>query len=79
MPKKDYTMKQCKLIQMLENGQRNLTSWIPTKFAELNRILKLDGYEGNWKVVFVGPNEFDSKEVIANSRDYLNHRKVTDI
>ncbi len=57
-------------------------SFIPEKFAEIGRFLKLknDGeWSNGWEVINVYPPLIDSEVVQARSRDYKSHRKATDV
>ena len=74
---------QCKLHKKTENGVKVLTTWIPEDKAKLNNIVKIrettdDEWEDGWKVVNTYQKR-SSKEIHERSRDYLKHRKTTDI
>ena len=68
-----YKYKQC----ILRKGNIQTTSWIPEKYAKVNKVLKLKAVDG-WKVIEVGV-EMDEKEVNERSRDYLKQRKASDV
>lgn len=72
------TYTQCKLTH--PDGTC-MTSWIPTKFAKKNKILKLKD-NGVWKDGWVVTSVFgtqDEKIVLARRSDYRNWRDMTDI
>ena len=50
--------KQCHMVKQLENGTKHITSYIPEKYAVLNKIVKLrddDGeWEDGWRVISAG-------------------------
>lgn len=57
-------------------------SWIPEKFAKLNRSLrlKINGVWDNlWIVKEVSSISFDEKYILERSQDYKNTRKASDI
>jgi len=73
--------RQCVLVNAGRKSQRVKTSWIPEKFAELGKVLKLkegDEWEDGWEVVHVG-SRLDSKTVNDNSQLYKKHSRGTDI
>ena len=73
--------RQCFLVNRSRNHQKVKTSWIPEKFAEVGKVLKLkegDEWEDGWEVVHVG-SRLDSKTVNENSQLYKKHRRGTDI
>jgi hypothetical protein len=65
----------------LQRGNTKTVSWIPDKFAHIDKFLKLkgdDGWEDGWQVTSVG-TAMDEKIVIARERDYKKTRKASDI
>ena len=73
--------RQCVLVNAESKNQRVKTSWIPEKFAEVGKVLKLKEsgeWEDGWEVVHVG-SRLDSKIVNENSQLYKKHRRGTDI
>lgn len=64
---------QCKL----KKGNRYQVSWIPEKYANLRKFLKLNDDDG-WEVINVY-SRMDSRKVQERSIDYKNQRKVSDI
>ena len=71
MKDKDY--RQC----VLQRGGMWQTAWIPARFAQLDKYLKIRGVNG-WQVKNVGAAEKYS-EVNMRSRDYLRTREASDI
>ena len=62
------------------NGKRYYkyqVAWIPTKFAQKNRVLKIKDEDG-W-IVKSGEGSSPLSRINANSRDYLHQRKASDI
>lgn len=74
MKKKEITYKQCRL----QNGNRTLVSWIPSKFAKIGRLLELKGEDG-WEVLAVGSVEMNQGQVTKMRNAHKNHRKATDV
>ena len=73
-----YQMTQCRLERKDSLGiLHHQVAWIPTVRAN-NRKVRIKGEEGVW--VVTDKYAIDSSEnVIANSSDYRNHRKATDV
>lgn len=78
---------QCRLVRELGHNERMITvSWIPTKYAVVGRRVELaqgdrrsdQTWSPEWVVDSVG-NTYPSKIMLARERDYLKHRKATDI
>lgn len=78
---------QCRLqkplSQVTSSGwvpHMEMTSWIPEKYAEDEKVLKIkvDGeWEDGWVVVDVYSRKTE-KEVLDFERDYLKQRSVSD-
>lgn len=66
--------RQCTLTK----GQTSEVSWIPEQYAVLGKYLRIEDDNG-WKVMTVGATRLAGDYLQARERDYLNHRKVTDI
>ena len=68
--------KQC----TLKKGNTQKVSWIPSKYAKLNKILKLkrgDVWTDGWEVISVSTNEVDEK-ILPDSHNMIkSHRKRT--
>ena len=64
---------QCKL----KKGNTTQYSWIPEKFANKGKFVKLKDDDG-WKVIEVYSRE-NSKFVNERQMDYKHQRKVSDI
>jgi hypothetical protein len=74
----NYTHLHC----VLERNGSTQVSFIPSKFAQKGRYLKLkeDGkWIDGWLVTATYPPLISSETIEARSRDHANHRKVTDI
>ena len=75
MSKKDYNMVQCKLI----NNNIHLTSWIPVKYAKLNKVVSLKN-TGKYTVGVIYNNIILPRSVvIERSNDYKRTRKASDV
>lgn len=74
--KKTY-YKQCDL----QKGNMFQTSWIPEKFATLNRVLKLrdgDGkWDDGWVVIRAGQNRVEDSSMPDLHKEIRGHRKAT--
>ncbi len=68
-----YLMCQCKL----RKGDTYTTSWLPQKFANVGKYVKLKNIDG-WLVESVGP-PMCSSIVLERSQDYKHQRKASDI
>jgi hypothetical protein len=71
--------KQCGLQKKTNNGYISQVSWIPTKYAILNQVLKLkdenDKWEDGWKITTVGTEVIE--EVPDLHKAVRMHRKAT--
>lgn len=76
---------QCTLVKRESTNDKDATivstrvSYIPKKYAILNKILKLknnDVWEDGWKVTFVGPDTPEDQVPDVHS-DIKGHRKMT--
>jgi hypothetical protein len=67
----------------LRKGTTEMVAWIPRDCAIEGKLVDLDdpehGPTKGWTVINVTTTALDSKWVNERSRDYLNHRKTTDI
>lgn len=73
---------QCRLKKVLKLGEiSHEVSWIPEKFAQKGRLLKIKRngvWDNGWEVI----NVWDKKsrdEVMEMSRNYLHQREASDI
>lgn len=64
---------QCYLV----NDCISQTAWIPSEFAKIGMILKINGEDG-WKVESAGAKT-DSLGIAAMRRTHKGHRKHTDV
>lgn len=73
---------QCTLskVQPQANTQAYITSWIPTTYAKLDRIvsLKNDSKWEDWTVISFG-STVSEKYLNDHKDDYRNQRKQSDI
>ena len=76
--------RQC-IMERTINGQNQITtSWLPEKYAILNKIVKLknratEEWSDGWIVKNVSSMFQEKEEVIERSRDYDRQRKHSDI
>jgi len=75
MPKPE-TYTQCKMVNA-ETGNTHV-AWIPTKFAQVDRLLVIDTMPGKHFVREVW-GSLPAKTVLERERLYLKHREFTDI
>ena len=77
-----YKLNQCILEKTKEQSVITRTTYIPSKFAKINKMLKLKKENGTWdngwKVIFVG-QEMDSDEIVTTQNAHKKHRKNSDI
>jgi len=62
---------------IMEKGNLQQTSWVPEKFAKMDKFLRLKDDDG-WKVISVGAKS-EKKYVEDRSQDYKKTRKASDI
>lgn len=71
----------CELQKKVNDGTKIDMAWIPERFAQINKIVKIKkdgGWDEGWEVTYVGPRQLAS--IVENQeRDYLKQRKVSDI
>lgn len=74
----DDTYTQC----IFQNGEKQTTSWIPSSFAKLGRVLRLkneqDEWEDGWVVAEIGTT-LSAEYVFEHERDFKSQRKASDI
>jgi len=63
---------------ILKNKNKTQTSWIPEKYAKVNKVLRI-GDEDGWRVRQVHSHGVDEKEAMMHAHIYRTHRRVTDI
>lgn len=62
-----------------EKGFSRHVAWIPSKFAMLGKILRIDGYGDGWEVVSAGKNAISFDEANQASQMHKKTRKASDI
>lgn len=74
---------QCSLVRNDNGNKIHTTTWLPEKFAKCGKYLKLQDQAGTWVdgwlVTGVSGPGLESKFVSERSRDWKNHRSMTDI
>jgi hypothetical protein len=73
MALKDVKYKQCEL----SNGTRRQVAWIPEKFAQTGKVLRLHDEDG-WRVKSVGSVTLTGDIVSERSQDYKRTRQASD-
>jgi hypothetical protein len=72
--------RQCVLCK---EGTKFIRSWIPEKFAKINKCVKLKKKDGNWEdgwiVTEVTANRQTEEFVLSHRDDYRYQRQRTDI
>lgn len=74
--------KQCTLRKKTENGERVQVSWIPVGHSVVGKVigLKENGvWDEGWEVVSAGSQVMSHDYLLKRERDYVNHRKATDV
>jgi len=73
---------QCILHKKMEHGYKELVSWIPDRYAKMNKWLELKNEEGewedHWQVIYVG-SKTKAELVEAREVDYKKQRGVSDV
>ena len=75
-------MRQCNLSRQTPEGRQTLVAWIPEKFAQEKRVLKLkegDQWENGWVVNSIGTALVSDDIITERSQDYKNTRKASDV
>jgi hypothetical protein len=68
---------QCLLRKYVNQQIHEQVTWIPTKFAVIEKTIKLSDDKDDWTVIKVGKT-LESNEANLRSRDFKNQRKVSD-
>lgn len=83
MSTKAQTYTQCRLEKPWQDiGSLVDIVWIPTKYAKLNKILKIKQEDASWDDGWTVTAVYSTKkasEVESNERDYLRQRQASDI
>ena len=66
--------RQCTLTR----GSTSQVAWIPETFAKQDKYLRIED-ENGWQVVEVGSKRLSGRYLAEHQREYMNHRRVTDI
>lgn len=76
--------RQCTLDLKMNGCRMVLTTWLPEKYAELDRVLKLKdrtsgAWEDGWVATQVGTVQKPEEYVVDHSQDHKRTRKASDI
>ncbi len=78
---KEILYRQCRLIKIIPEGTKHQVSWLPEKYAILDKILKLrdpDGYWDNgWRVEVAGEHLVSEDALPDSHHDIKQHRIAT--
>lgn len=67
------------LLQAYEGTTtRFLVTWVPSKFAKVNKVLRLNDDETQWHVV-EKYNTWTEEKLIPKTQDYKRQRKASDV
>lgn len=66
--------KQCTMTK----NETSQVAWIPEEFAKVGKFLRLEDDNG-WEVTSVGTHRLNGQYIMDHEREYLRHRRVTDI
>ena len=73
---------QCLLSKFVHGGCLKTVAWIPSKFAERRRILKLKREDGSWSNDWMVEEIYSQHEesfVLEHERDFTRQRKASDV
>jgi hypothetical protein len=76
--------RQCTLDRQLAGARMVLTTWLPEKYAVMDRVLELQDrnsgeWHNGWVVRQVGTVRKPEPEVVERSQDHKRTRKASDI
>lgn len=72
------TYTQCGLRGLDEAANQLHTAWLPSKFAVVGKVLRIDGMPGQWEVRARYESR-DAQWVEPKSRDHLKQREASDV
>jgi len=79
---KDYVQCVLRRDTATPGYYQQMTTWLPEKYALLAKFLKLKNKEGlwenHWQVISVGTRK-PADYVLAQEREHLKHREVSDV
>lgn len=70
--------RQCTLTMQDGPLTAQQVSWIPEEFAVVGKVLKIKDQDG-WRVKDVGSHRQSEDYIQDHERDYVGHRKRTDV
>ena len=50
--KSKETYRQCVMVSV--KGHQQYVAWLPTKEVKIGRVIRIDGIDGNWKIIDAG-------------------------
>lgn len=81
MSKKKINYRQCKVTRKHDGSETSTVSWIPEKFAILNKVLKLkdkdEKWTDGWIVESVGSSILEESQLPDAHKSVKAHRKAT--
>ncbi len=70
---------QCKLSRPTESGQEVHVAWLPSQYATVGQLVKIDSMgDGYWRVDSTYEKK-DGEYLDPKSRDHLKQRKASDV
>ena len=76
--KKEY-YKQCTFQQTSETGTAITIGWANEVRGKLGNVVSIEGLDGKWKVICVGPHRRSAEERKNHELDWKKQRRVSDI
>jgi hypothetical protein len=80
---KKYMMRHCTLEKRIKETTAHTTAWLPEKYAEIGRFVRLkqsnNSWVDGWEVKSVSVHSKRSDEVAERSQDYKRTREASDI
>ena len=73
--RKDTTYQQCRMTK----DNREHIAWIPSEFAQVGKVIDIDGLGKGWTVTVATNHKIDNKAADSMSQMYKKTRKASDI
>lgn len=71
---KEKFYRQCRMIKQTESGRQDQVAWIPEKFAQKGKYVKLKDDNG-WQVMSVGDTKHTQAAMMRISMEHSKHRE----
>lgn len=79
---KEYRLKQCALERKENDSVIKTVSYIPERYAKIDKILRLKdekGWTNGWKVIYVSEESISSNQIVKVETAHKKQRKFSDI